>query len=177
MAVFKKKKTQNICIKQANPLFHVEKSIKMWKNNGTKINQGAFRIGQNVRLIAINRDLTMTLMRLIAIKYFNRSTALIYACVSLSWLLFCVFHMKHAGTLNAFWCLMTILPSYAHCTCYPPKLWQWSNKSDHCQSERSLSSASSYHPVPVNCACAPDQACSLGTDGTDSMISWLITFT
>ena len=40
------------------------------------------------------------------------------------------------------------------------------DKSDHWQSEPSLSSASpsSYHPVPVNCACAPDQACSLGTD-------------
>lgn len=87
-------------------------------------------------------------------------------CVLLSWHLFCVFHMKYAVMLNTFWCLMTILPSYAHYICYPPKLWQWSNKSDHWQSEPSLSSASpsSYHPLPVNCACAPDQACSLGTD-------------
>jgi hypothetical protein len=29
-----------------------------------------------LRLIAINRELTMTLMRLITIKYFNRLTAL-----------------------------------------------------------------------------------------------------
>ena len=31
--VFNKK---NICTKQADPLFHVDKSIKMRKNNGTK---------------------------------------------------------------------------------------------------------------------------------------------
>ena len=68
---------RNICSKQADPLFHVDKSIKMRKNNGTKRNQETFRIDKNVRLIAINRELTMTLMRLIAIKYFNRLTALI----------------------------------------------------------------------------------------------------
>ena len=49
----------------------------MKKYNGTKKNQGTFRIDKNVRLIAINRELTMTLMRLIAIKYFNRLTALL----------------------------------------------------------------------------------------------------
>ena len=52
----------------------------MRTNNGTKRNQGTFSIDKNVRLIAINRELTMTLMRLIAIKYFNRLTALIYIC-------------------------------------------------------------------------------------------------
>ena len=68
---------KNICTKQADPLFHVDKSIKMRKNNGTKRNQETFRIDKNVRLNAINRELTMTLMRLIAIKYFNRLTALV----------------------------------------------------------------------------------------------------
>ena len=32
----------NIGIKQANPLFHLDKSIEMRKNNGTKRNQGTF---------------------------------------------------------------------------------------------------------------------------------------
>ena len=49
----------------------------MRKNNWTKRNQGTFRIDKNVQLIAINRELTMTLMRLIAIKYFNHLTALV----------------------------------------------------------------------------------------------------
>jgi len=53
---------KNICTKQADPLFHVDKSIKMRKNNGTKRNQETFRIDKNVRLIVI--------------KYFNRLTAL-----------------------------------------------------------------------------------------------------
>ena len=39
-------------------------------------NQGIFSIEK--KLLAINRELTMTLMRLIGIKYFNRLTALIY---------------------------------------------------------------------------------------------------
>lgn len=47
--VFNKK---NICTKQADPLFHVDKSIKMRKNNGTTRNQGTFSIDKNVRLIA-----------------------------------------------------------------------------------------------------------------------------
>ena len=38
--------------------------------------QGIFSIEKKKRLIAINRELTMTLMRLIVIKYFNRLTAL-----------------------------------------------------------------------------------------------------
>ena len=42
---------------------------------GQKENQWTFRIDKNVRLIVINRELTMTLMRLIAIKYFYRLTA------------------------------------------------------------------------------------------------------
>ena len=40
-------------------------------------NRGIFIIEKKLRLIAINRELTMTLMRLITIKYFNRLTALI----------------------------------------------------------------------------------------------------
>jgi len=48
----------------------------MRKNNGTKRNQETFRIDKNVRLIAINRKLTMTLIRLIVIDYFIRLTAL-----------------------------------------------------------------------------------------------------
>ena len=46
-------------------------------------NQGIIRIEKNVTLIAINRKITMTLMRLIVIKYFNRLTALIciYKCM------------------------------------------------------------------------------------------------
>ena len=39
--------------------------------------QGIFSIEKCLRLIAINRELTMALMRLIVIKYFNRLTALI----------------------------------------------------------------------------------------------------
>ncbi len=35
--------------KQADPLFHVNKSIKMRKNNGTKRNQETFRIYKKVR--------------------------------------------------------------------------------------------------------------------------------
>ena len=38
-------------------------------------NQGIFSIEKR---FAINRELTMTLMRLITIKYFNRLTALIF---------------------------------------------------------------------------------------------------
>ena len=45
--VFNKKNT-----KQADPPFHVDKSIKMTKKKGTKINQGNFRIYKNVWLIA-----------------------------------------------------------------------------------------------------------------------------
>ena len=33
---------------------HVDKSIKIRKKNGTKINQGTFRIDKNVQLIEIN---------------------------------------------------------------------------------------------------------------------------
>ena len=44
----------------------------------TKRNQGTFRIAKNMQLIVINHKLTMTLMQLIAIKYFNCLTALIY---------------------------------------------------------------------------------------------------
>ena len=44
--VFNKKK--NICTKQADPLFHVDKSIKTKKYNGTKRNHGTFRIDKNV---------------------------------------------------------------------------------------------------------------------------------
>jgi len=49
----------------------------MRKNKGTKRNQETFRTDKNVRLIAINHKLTMTLIQLIAIKYFNCLTALI----------------------------------------------------------------------------------------------------
>ena len=38
-------------------------------------NQGIFSIEKE---FVINRELTMTLMRLITIKYFNRLTALVY---------------------------------------------------------------------------------------------------
>ena len=55
----------------------------MRKYNGTKRSQGTFKIDKNVRLIAINRELTMTLMRLIAIKYFNCLTALLKIYISL----------------------------------------------------------------------------------------------
>ena len=55
---------KNICTKQSDPLFHVDKSIKMRKDYGTKRNQGTFRIDKNVQLIVISRELTMTLMRL-----------------------------------------------------------------------------------------------------------------
>ena len=40
-------------------------------------NQGIFSIEKSIAILAINRELTMTLMRLIAIKYFKRLTALI----------------------------------------------------------------------------------------------------
>ena len=39
-------------------------------------NQGIFSIEKRIAILAINRELTMTLMRLIAIKYLNRLTAL-----------------------------------------------------------------------------------------------------
>ena len=55
-------KKKNYCTKQADPLFHVDKSIKIRKNNGAKRNQGTFRIDKNVRLIPINCELTMTLI-------------------------------------------------------------------------------------------------------------------
>ena len=54
------------------------RALKWEKNNGTKWNQGTFRIDKNVWLIVINCELTMTLMQLIAIKYLNRLTTLIY---------------------------------------------------------------------------------------------------
>ena len=41
-------------------------------------NQGIFSIERILRLIAFNPELTMKLMRLIAIQHFNRLTALIY---------------------------------------------------------------------------------------------------
>ena len=53
------------------------RALKLEKNNGTKTNQGTFRIDKIVQLIAINHKLTMTLMRFIAIQYFNRLTALV----------------------------------------------------------------------------------------------------
>ena len=40
-------------------------------------NQGILSIEKRIAILAINRELTMTLMRLIAIKYFKRLTALI----------------------------------------------------------------------------------------------------
>ena len=43
---------KNICIKQANPLLLI-RALKLEKHNGTKINQGKFRIDKNVRLIVI----------------------------------------------------------------------------------------------------------------------------
>ena len=43
---------KNICTKQADPLYHVDKSVEMRKKNGTKRNQGTIRIDTNVRLIA-----------------------------------------------------------------------------------------------------------------------------
>ena len=48
----------------------------MWQKEGD--NQGTFRIAKNMQLIVINHKLTMTLMQLIAIKYLNCLTALIY---------------------------------------------------------------------------------------------------
>ena len=49
MLLFQLKK--NICTKQADPLSHVDKSIKMRKNNGTKTSQGTFRIDKNVLVL------------------------------------------------------------------------------------------------------------------------------
>ena len=66
---------KNICTKQADPLFHVDKCIKMREKNVTKRNRGTFRIEKNVWVIAIECELTITLMWLIAIKYLNCLTA------------------------------------------------------------------------------------------------------
>ena len=71
------------------------RAFKLEKKNGAKRNEGTFRIDTIVRLIMINRKLTMILMRLITIKYFNRFTALI-----LTYLLFIRFgnvNVSHAN--------------------------------------------------------------------------------
>jgi len=47
---------QHIWTKQADPLFHVDESIKMRKHNGTKRNQETFRINKNVR---VNYDINV----------------------------------------------------------------------------------------------------------------------
>ena len=54
-------------------------------------NQGIFSIEKE---FAINRELTMTLMRLITIKYFNRLTALIYIYIYIYIYLICIFFFK-----------------------------------------------------------------------------------
>jgi len=46
--LFSIKKVVFICTKQADLLFHVDKSIKMRKNSGTKRNQETFTIDTNV---------------------------------------------------------------------------------------------------------------------------------
>ena len=45
---------RNTCTKQADPLFHVDKSIRMRKNDGTKMNQGTFRIDKKRVIYDIN---------------------------------------------------------------------------------------------------------------------------
>ena len=67
------------------------RALTLEKNNWTKINQGTFRIDKIVWLIVINRKLTMTLMRLTAIKYFDRLTALLQTCSRFKG---CICHMQ-----------------------------------------------------------------------------------